>query len=108
MAFYCNGKKGICSECRGEGTVIYSRETYRDENSVIITGFEGICNTCHGTGLKPMTNADYFRAMSDEELADFIQHIRTNTLLGEALGVSATRDEDLEFLRKPAKDGVDE
>lgn len=57
---------------------------------------------------KPKTNADRIRSMSDEELADFIQHVRTNTLLGEALGVSATRDEDLEFLRKPAKDGENE
>ena len=89
MAFYCNGKKGICEESK--------------------TG----CSTCDyldGSGGKeipdaPMTNADYIRAMSDEVLADFIQHIRTNTLLGKALGVSATRDEDLEFLRQLAKDG---
>lgn len=65
---------------------------------------DGICNYAG----KQLTNADYIRAMSDEKLADFIQHVRTNTLLGEALGVSTTRDEDLEFLRKPAKDGEDE
>lgn len=54
---------------------------------------------------KLLTNADYIRSMSDEELADFIQHVRTNTMLAKALGVPATREQDLEFLRKPVKDG---
>lgn len=66
------------------------------------------CPVCGHKKSIPQTNADRIRAMSDEELADFIQHVRTNTLLGEALGVSATRDEDLEFLRKSAKDGENE
>lgn len=48
---------------------------------------------------------DRVRAMCDEELADFIQHIRKNTLLAEAIGVSVPREKDLEFVRQPVKDG---
>lgn len=59
-------------------------------------------------GYKPQTNADRIRAMSDEELVDFIQHIRTNTLLAEVLGVPVPREKDLEFVRQPVKDGEDE
>lgn len=54
------------------------------------------------------TNADRIRAMSDEELAQFIQHIRTNTLLAEALGVPVSREKDLEYVRQPVKDGEGE
>ena len=54
---------------------------------------------------KPQTNADRIRAMRDEELADFIQNIRTNTLLAEALGVPVSREKDLELVRQPVKDG---
>ena len=54
----------ICPECNGTGTVIYyCRETGHK--------FEDICHTCHGSGIKPQTNADRIRAMSDEELARF-------------------------------------
>lgn len=65
--------------------------------------FPEICE--HWTQKKPQTNADRIRAMSDEKLADFIQHIRTNTLLAEALGVPVSREKDLEFVRQPVKDG---
>ena len=66
--------------------------------------------TFHGDGwvcnyIPVPTNADRIRAMSDEELADFIQHIRTNTLLAEALCVPVSRETDLEFVRQPVKDG---
>ena len=57
---------------------------------------------------KPQTNADRIRAMSDEELAEFIQYIRKNTLFAEMLGVPVSREKDLEFVRRPVKDGEGE
>ena len=39
------------------------------------------CELCHGAGVieVPMTNADRIRAMSDEELADFLNQWGTST-----------------------------
>ena len=70
----------------------------------------GFVVSCSGYKVapKPQTNADRIRAMSDEKLADFIQHIRTNTLLAEALGVPVSKEKDLEFVRQPVKDGEDD
>ena len=66
---------------------------------------DGKCRVTSNCEHKVITNADRIRAMSDEELADFIQHIRINTLLAEALGVPVSREKDLEFVRHPVKDG---
>ena len=62
----------ICPECNGKGEAIYYVETDRDENSVTVEQRKGICLTCNGSGVKPQTNADRIRAMSDEELAKWL------------------------------------
>ena len=51
MAFYCNGKKGVC-EC-----------------DILCDDCQHYDNTC---GKKLQTNADRIRAMSDEDLEDFL------------------------------------
>ena len=61
-----------CPECNGHGETIYYVETDRDEYTVTIEQRKGICRTCNGSGDKPMTNADRIRAMSDEELREFL------------------------------------
>ena len=65
----------ICPECSGRGESIYYIETHRDENSVTVEQRKGICRTCNGSGKNEQTNADRIRAMSDEELAEFLTHI---------------------------------
>lgn len=62
----------ICPECRGRGETIYYVETDRDENTVTVEQRKGICRTCNGSGAKPFTNADRIRAMSDEELSEYL------------------------------------
>ena len=54
-------KEVLCPVCKGHGFV-----TVIGENSIS----SYTCNNCNGSGLieVPMTHADYFRAMSDEEL----------------------------------------
>lgn len=63
----------ICPACRGSGKSVYYVETDRDENTVTIEQRTGICQTCNGSGKKPMTNADRFRAMPDEEQQNFVR-----------------------------------
>ena len=63
----------ICPECKGRGESTYYVETDRDENTVTVEARKGICRTCNGSGKMPMTNADRIRAMSDEELAVFLE-----------------------------------
>jgi excinuclease UvrABC ATPase subunit len=62
----------ICPECNDRGESIYYVEIDRDENTVTVEQRKGICPTCNGSGEKQQTNADRIRAMSDEELAEFI------------------------------------
>ena len=64
-----------CPECNGRGETIYYVETHSDENSMTVEQRKGICRTCNGSGEKSMTNADRIRAMTDEELAEFIRDI---------------------------------
>ena len=52
--------------------IIYYAETDRDENTVTIEQRKGVCRMCNGSGEKTMTNADRIRAMSDEELAEWM------------------------------------
>ena len=63
----------ICPECNGLGEVVYNIVTGRDENKITVEKRKDICRTCNGSGEKKMTNADRIRAMSDEELAEFIR-----------------------------------
>lgn len=61
-------KEVPCMDCGGKGFIaIYSEYSAWSER----------CPNCGGTGIVkvPMTNADRIRAMSDEELAEFISRI---------------------------------
>ena len=51
---------------------------------------------------KPMTNGDRIRAMSDEELADFIHQLRTNIAMCAMLRVEPM-NMGLEWLQQPAE-----
>ena len=66
------------------------------------------CELCHGAGVieVPMTNADRIRAMNDEELAEFIKHIKVR-----AAFCKAVKDNDAfealcsaEWLQMPAEE----
>lgn len=51
----------------------------------------------------PQTNADRIRAMSDEELADFIHQVRTNLAMCAMLRVEPM-NMGIEWLKQPAED----
>ena len=59
----------ICPECNGRGETIRFVEIERDENTVTVAKRKVICGTCNGSGVKPMTNGDRIRLMTDEQLA---------------------------------------
>lgn len=62
-------KQVFCPVCGGHG---YTVKTISTDDSI---GSIGVwCSHCGGTGRRevPMTNADRIRAMSDEELARFL------------------------------------
>lgn len=64
MSFYCNGKKGICDKIK---------------NSHGVCPLD--CEFGDGTGGydipdEPMTNGDRVRAMTDYELADFLNRVK--------------------------------
>ena len=65
----------ICPECNGKGETIYYVETDRDKNTVTVEQRKGICRICNGSGEKPQTNAERIRAMSDEELANWLDYM---------------------------------
>ena len=85
----------ICPECNGTGTAIYyCRETGHK--------FEDICHTCCGARCKPQTNADRIRAMSDEELAEWLYKF----FWGRCKEISPFNIE--KWLRQPVKGGEGE
>ena len=94
-------KRGKWMKCHYEGTGYLEGRCLGTKEIDSCVGYE----RCATFKSYKMTNAERIRAMSDEELADFIQHIRTNTLFAEALGVPMSREKDLEFVRRPVKDG---
>ena len=62
-------KEVPCMDCDGKGFIaIFSEYSVWSER----------CQNCGGTGIVkvPMTNADRIRAMTDEELAEFISRIK--------------------------------
>ena len=65
-------KRIPCKRCSGNG---YIYVTYSEGNTGTATSH--ICPECCGAGVQfaPSTNADRIRAMSDEELAEFIRSI---------------------------------
>ena len=93
----------ICPECKGKGEVKYYRETDRDEYSVTVKGVVDVCHTCHGSGVKPPTNADHIRSMSDEELARFLAEVenRRSAAGGGAIWKGAAHAK--EWLKQPYK-----
>ena len=62
-------KRTTCKRCSGKG---YIYVTYSEGNTGTATSH--ICPECCGAGVQfvPSTNADRIRAMSDEELKEFI------------------------------------
>jgi hypothetical protein len=105
-----------CPECNGTGKANYYVEVDRDENSVTLARRKDICRTCNGSGEKPMTNADRIRAMSDEELAKFLEcfelcdHCTEHHRLGDVRFYQGEKcDEQCEqhcweWLRQPAEE----
>lgn len=84
MRFYCNGKKGICTEAGCEE-----------------------CESYKGTGGKWVkTNADYIRAMGDEELAWLLFEFRFDAY-GKATGnegaLPDTQKKIIEWLQQPVE-----
>ena len=64
-------KEVPCMDCNGKGFIaIYSEYSVWSER----------CQNCGGTGIVkvPMTNADRIRAMSDEELAAFLERVHVD------------------------------
>lgn len=66
-----------CPLCYGYKTINVWEEVERDETSVTCEKREKTCPTCNGNGEVPITNADRIRAMSDEELAIWIETTAT-------------------------------
>ena len=106
----------ICPKCNGSGETVYYVETDLDENSVTLEQRKGICRTCNGSGETPMTNADRFRSMTDEELAKHLvdigwdchmcaEHLRLSNepLLRWAKCDEKCKEHCLEWLKQPAE-----
>ena len=102
----------VCPECNGKGETIYYVETDRDENTVTVEQRKGICLTCNGSGEKPQTNADRIRAMSDEELMQFLfNKVSNNTICSFCVPTMRTKckcdghckNGILEWLKQPPK-----
>ena len=88
MAFYCNGKKGVCDR-------------------------DSLCNNCehfdNTGGRRTLTNADRIRAMSDEELCKFLGEYKFCDICEEGCD-ACTYNGDcdkrlLEWLKQPAEEG---
>lgn len=96
-----------CPDCNGHGHI-----NGGDDHS----SWSRTCDRCHGTGytMVPMTNADRIRAMTDEELAEFMDKDypfckslpECAALLDTEEGIpdEMCRKCQLEWLRKPADD----
>lgn len=79
----------ICEKCLGKGHV-----NGGDENST----WSKTCEDCRGIGFVrvPMTNADHIRAMSDEELAEWMAECN-------AYKENADASQWLPWLKQPAE-----
>ena len=92
-------KRIPCKRCSGKG---YIYVTYSEGNTGSVTSH--ICPECCGAGVQfvPSTNADRIRAMSDEELKEFICSIlQCEFCKFEGWGGC----ELLEWLKQPAEEG---
>ena len=99
-------KIDVCKKCWGKGRVHGG-----DENST----WSKTCEDCHGIGFVrvPMTNADSIRAMSDEELMQFLfNEVSNNTICSFCVPTMRTKckcdghckNGILEWLKQPAEE----
>ena len=96
-------KRIACPECNGNGRITLAR-MYNDYCGI---GCKQ-CDHCGGKGFLevPMTNADRIRAMSDEELAIFVDE--PTMCEGHEIGDCMSKDCKkciLEWLQQPAEEG---
>ena len=91
-------KKLVCYNCGGHGFIT---ATYENGQT------SAICPVCGGIGTHEiqMTNADYIRGMSDEELAEFIKHIKVRAVFCKAIKNNDAFEElcSAEWLKQPAE-----
>ena len=93
----------ICLECNGRGeTTYYHVGKDSDTNALTFEERIEICRTCNGSGKMPMTNADRIRAMSDEELAEFITEKQCGWCT--EIGREMYRQNNLHWLKQPVED----
>ena len=92
-------KKLVCYNCGGHGFIT---ATYENGQT------SAICPVCGGIGTHEiqMTNADRIRAMSDEELVEFIKHIKVRAALCKAVKNNDAFEElcSAEWLQMPAEE----
>ena len=92
-------KKLVCYNCGGHGFITTIYESGQTST---------ICPVCGGIGTHEiqMTNADRIRAMSDEELAEFIKHIKVRAALCKAVKDNDAFEElcSAEWLQQPAEE----
>ena len=87
-------KLELCKKCHGLGYV-----SVCDEKSVR----SKTCEDCHGIGCirVPQTNSDRIRAMSDEELSEYLAELGSEANNGVIY--SDRSEEWLEWLKQPAE-----
>ena len=97
-------KEEPCMDCGGKGFIAKFSEC---------SVWSERCPNCDGTGIVkvPMTNADRIRAMSDEELAEFLSDFKDcagDCLVGRGVkdcsGICATRETLKMWLQQPAEE----
>ena len=83
-------KKIVCYNCGGHGFITAAYESGQTS---------AICPVCGGIGSHEiqMTNADRIRAMTDEELAEFLYQVGYNHRWG-------LKEYALEWLQQPAEE----
>lgn len=59
-----------CPKCKGEGQIIK-----KEKGTIGYIARLGICDKCHGSGEVEMTNEEYIRSCSTEELAKLLYTI---------------------------------
>lgn len=73
-------KTVTCDKCDGAGFICHSKSEVNEKGYGWGSIWSEVCKECNGKGSiqAPMTNADHIRAMSDEELAEFIHNTYFN------------------------------
>lgn len=89
-AFWCRGKNGLCHDndkCKERGCEFFNGDG--------------------GYSMEIKTNADRIRAMSDEELAEFVQYGSCPYIEGDCT-MKGCVECILDWLKQPVKDGEDD